>query len=191
MSDDEFQIVAFSTNETTPTANDILKIFLDQHSHTIQTQSLHAISCEFSLPNIPTPKKLMMCLLSDINRTYEGINDVSFYFLFVHLENSNVQKDLELVCSYMKNYCDRSKKIFVFGILKDELCLRKISDENVKEILGEKFVNYKYYEINLIDKAGIGDLFLNIFLSFSPKRENTTNIQKNEVGQHAHSCVFF
>ena len=116
MSGDEFQIVAFSTNETTPTANDILKIFLDQHSHIIKVQSMHTISCEFTLQNDPQPKKLMMASLSDLNRTYEGISDVSFYFVFVHMDYPHVQKNLELIGSYMKKYCDLSKRIFVFSV---------------------------------------------------------------------------
>lgn len=190
MSDSDFQIVAFSTNETYPTANDILKIFLDQHSHIITTESLHAISCEFSLPN-SAPKKIMMITLNEINRIYEGVSDVSFYFLFVHLDFSNVQNNFEMICSYMKKYCDINKKIFIFGILKDELCLRKISNEKIESIIKGYFVNYKYYEINLMNKIGIRDILLNIFLSFPDEIGNATNIKKNEVGHKAHSCVFY
>ena len=169
MSGDEFQIVAFSTNETTPTANDILKIFLDQHSHIIKVQSMHTISCEFTLQNDPQPKKLMMASLSDLNRTYEGISDVSFYFVFVHMDYPHVQKNLELIGSYMKKYCDLSQRIFVFCIVKDEFELKTISNEVVKKILEEKLGNYVFYEFNLKNKNEIGDILSNIFLSFSQK----------------------
>ena len=191
MSSEEFQIVAFSTNETSPSPNDILKIFLDQHSPIIIIQSLHVISCEFSLPNFSQPKKIRMISLPNINKAYEGISDVSFYFLFVYLENINVQKNFELVCSYMKKYCDLKKKIFIFGIIKNEFSLKNIFTENIKKICDEMLFNYIYYEISMTDRKNIGEIFLNIFLSFSPEGENEINISKNEVGRQAHSCVFF
>ena len=58
--------------------------------------------------------------------------------------------------------------------------------ENVKKILEENGMIFKYYEINLNDEKKIGDIILNILLAFSQKRENKANI-----GQQAHSCVFF
>ena len=189
MSSEEFQIVAFSTNETSPSPNDILKLFLDQHSPIIITQSLHVISCKFSLPNFSQPKKIRMISLPDINRAYEGISDVSFYFLFVYLENLNAQKNFELVCSYIKKYCDLKKKIFIFGIIKNEFSLKNIYKENIKKICDEMLFNYIYYEISMTDRKNIGEIFLNIFLSFSPEGENEINISKNEVGRQAHSCV--
>ena len=124
---DDFQIVAFTTNETSPSPNDIIKIFLNQHTHIIKTQSQHAFSCEFSFDN--NQKKIMMITIPDINRTYQGISDVTFYFFFVHLESLNVQNKFQSICSYIKKYCDLSKKIFIFGIIKDnnELIKKNIS----------------------------------------------------------------
>jgi hypothetical protein len=191
---DNFQIVAFTTNETSPSPNDIIKIFLDQHTHIIKTQSQHAISCEFSFDS--NQKKIMMITIPDINRTYQGISDVSFYFFFVHLESLNVQNKFQSICSYIKKYCDLSKKIFIFGIIKDdsELIKNNISYENFKKILDEMKFNYIYNEVSMVNKEKIGKIFLDIFLSFSQKRENMTNINssnKNEVGRQAHSCVFY
>ena len=51
---------------------------------------------------------------------------------------------------------------------------------------------YIYYELNMIIKEKIEEIFLNIFLSFSQKGENMTNIgNKNEIGRKAHSCVLY
>ena len=190
---DDFQIVAFTTNETSPSPNEIIKIFLDQSAHIITTQSLHAISCEFSFDS--NQKKIMMITLPEINRTYQGISDVSFYFFFVHLESLNVQKKFESICSYIKKYCDLSKKIFIFGIVKDsnELNKKNIGYEKFKKILDEMKFNYIYNELSMTNKEKIGEILLDIFLSFSPKGENMTNVDsnKNEVGQQAHSCVFY
>ena len=192
MSIEDFQIIAFSTNETSPSPNDILKIFLDQHTHIIKTKSLHVISCEFSFNTLK--KKIMMVSLQDINRTYEGILDVSFYFFFVYLESFDVKKNFEMICSYIQKYCDLSKKIFIFGLLRngDVANFKNIKYENFKKTLDKMGFNYIYNEISMVNKEKIGEIFLNIFLSFSQKGENTTNItNKNEVGLQAHSCVFF
>ena len=190
---DDFQIVAFTTNEASPSPNEIIKIFLDQRVHIIKTQSRHAISCEFSFDS--SQKKVMMITLPEINRTYQGISDVSFYFFFVHLESLNVQKKFESICSYIKKYCDLSKIIFIFGIVKDsnELNEKNIAYENFKKILDEMKFNYIYNELSMTNKEKIGEILLDIFLSFSPKGEKMTNVDsnKNEVGQQAHSCVFY
>ena len=190
---DDFQIVAFTTNEASPSPNEIIKLFLDRHAHIIKAQSLHVISCEFSFDS--NQKKIMMITLPEINRTYQGISDVSFYFFFVHLESLNVQKKFESICSYIKKYCDLSKKIFIFGIVKDsnELNEKNIAYENFKKILDEMKFNYIYNELSMTNKEKIGEILLDIFLSFSPKGEKMTNVDsnKNEVGQQAHSCVFY
>jgi hypothetical protein len=191
MSNEEFKIVAFCTNETSPSPNDIIKIFLDQHSSIITTQSLHVISCEFSLPNFSQPKKMRMISLPDISRIYDGISDVNFYFLFVYLDNINAQKNFELVCDYMKKHCDLKKKIFIFGVLKDEFSLKNISKENIQKICDLMLFNYIYYEISMANRENIVEIFLNIFSEFSQESENNINISKDEFGQQAHSCVFF
>ena len=53
--------------------------------------------------------------------------------------------------------------------------------------------NYIYNELSMANKEKIGEILLDIFLSFSPKGEKMTNVNSNkkEVGQQAHSCVFY
>ena len=192
MSIEKFQIVAFSPNDS-PTPNDILKIFLSQYSHTIITESTHAISCEFTLEN-STPKKIMMISIPDITRTYEGLSDVNFYFLFVHLQSSDAQKNFELLCSYISKYCDLNKKIYVFGVLNDDFFKKTVSKEIFKKVFDEKLgknVKYEYYEINMMNKKEVGDVFLKIFVKyFSQKGEILTN-NKEGNGHEAPSCVFY
>jgi hypothetical protein len=189
MTSEKFQIVAFTTNETKPTPNDILKIFLNQHTHTIKVQSAHAIQCEFSLQN--KSSEIMMISISDLNRTYDGICDVSFYFLFVYLQNLNAQKNFESTCAYMKKYCDLSKKVFIFGILNDDFFKREISEEDINIILGEYLIYYEYYEIELTDEKQIGDNILKILLSFSQKRDLVTKKEGLHKKDSTHSCVFY
>ena len=143
----QFQIVAFSPNEARPSPNDILKIFLNQFVYKITAESVHAISCEFSLP-ISKRGKIMMISIPDITRTYDGLTDVDFYFLFVHLQNENAQKDFELICSYMQKNCDLNKKIYVFGVVKDNLSNKIMNKEN-KDLC----TLYEFVENNINERA--------------------------------------
>ena len=125
--------LAFSTNETSPSQNDILKIFLDRHTNIMKAKSLHAISCEFSFDSFH--KKIMMISLPHINRIYQGISDVSFYFFFGDLESLNVEKNFELVCCYIKNNCDLNKNFLFleFGELEMELIFKKLNMKILKK----------------------------------------------------------
>ena len=95
---------------------------------------------------------MRMISLPDISRIYDGISDVNFYFLFVYLDNINAQKNFELVCDYMKKHCDLKKKIFIFGVLKEEFSLKNISKENIQKICDLMLFNYMYYEISMANR---------------------------------------
>ena len=192
MSIEVFQIVAFSPN-VSPTPNDILKKFLSQHIHTIKTESTHVIACELFLENFAS-KKIMMISVPDLTRTYQGLTDANFYFLFVHLQKAKEQNNLESICSYIKKYCDLTKKIYVFGVLNDDFFAKKITKEMVKKILVEKLgknVNYQYNEINMMNTKEMGDTILNIFFMYCSKNIDILTNKNNEVGHKAPSCVFF
>ena len=49
--DEKLQIVAFSTNDTTQTPNDIINIFLGQQEHTIIKKSRHSIAFQTNIKN--------------------------------------------------------------------------------------------------------------------------------------------
>ena len=62
----------------------------------------------------------------------------------------------------------------------------------MESIFNEIGFKYIYSELNMINKEKIGEIFLNIFLQFSQKGENMTNIgNKNEIGRKEHSCVLY
>ena len=112
MSDREqkIQIVAFSTNESNQTPNDILQILLDQYSHTIIKKSRHAIALTLVLPDSINSTKIMMCSVLNLTREYTGITDVNCYFIFIDLQNDNSKENFDLIISYLKDYCDLNKK---------------------------------------------------------------------------------
>ena len=190
MSDREqkIQIVAFSTNESNQTPNDILQILLDQYSHTIIKKSRHAIALTLVLPDSINSTKIMMCSVLNLTREYTGITDVNCYFIFIDLQNDNSKENFDLIISYLKDYCDLNKKIFILGFInKNNNTKHIINKEEIKRVMDSGNLNYEYIELNLNKTKEVSDSLLNIFV-ISSKEENGDefNVDKNE--KQAHSC---
>ena len=190
MSDKEekIQIVAFSTNESNQTPNDILQILLDQYTHTIIKKSRHAIALTLVLPDSINSTKIMMCSVLNLTREYTGITDVSCYFIFIDLQNENSKENFDLILSYLKDYCDLTKKIFVLGFINKENDAKVlVSKEDVKRVMDSGNLNYEYIELNLNRTKDVSDSLLNIFVkSLKEGTGDEFKIEKNE--KQAHSC---
>ena len=109
--DEKLQIVAFSTNDTTQTPNDIINIFLGQQEHTIIKKSRHSIAFQTNIKNSKKKTKIMVCSILNLTREYTGINDVNCYVLFINLEKQDSMEKLEEIISYARDYCELGKKI--------------------------------------------------------------------------------
>ena len=81
--DDKIQIVAFYTNDTAQTPNDIINIFLGQQNHKILKKSKFAIAFETTLKNQSKETRIMICSVLNLTKEYSGITDVNCYLLFV------------------------------------------------------------------------------------------------------------
>lgn len=62
----------------------------------------------------------MICSLFKLNKEYTGIIDVNCYLLFLDLNKDDIIAKFEFILNYKKEICDISKKIFVFGMIKDK-----------------------------------------------------------------------
>ena len=87
--DKKLQIVAFSTNDTTQTPNDIINIFLGQQNHTIIKKSRHSIAFSTNLKNSSKSTTIIICSILNLTREYTGITDVNCYILFINLEKDD------------------------------------------------------------------------------------------------------
>ena len=190
--DDKIQIVAFSTNDTSQTPNDIINIFLGQTKHEILKKSKFAIAFSTVLKNHPKPTKIMICSVLNLTKEYSGITDVNCYLLFIDLEKKDSIEKMEAIINYAKDYCQLGKKIFVLGMIsgneEDEV---QIKQENVTKILDEIQANYEYKEIKLSQMNEIAEIFAGI-LKYStrhPIGEEEENIDKD--GNQARSCIIF
>ena len=193
MSDNEekIQIVSFSTNESNQTTNDIIQILLDQYTHTLIRKSKHAISFTIVLPDSIITKKIMIVSVFNLSREYAGITDVNCYMFFIDLRTENSIDNLNVIITYSQNYCDRTKKIFVLGILSEDSESKQcIYKDDIKKIMDKGNFIYEYIELNLGKKKEVSDNLLNIFVKCSKEKNGDEGeIDKNE--KQAHSCNVF
>ena len=160
--DEKLQIVAFSTNDSSQTPNDIINIFLGQQNHKILKKSKMAIAFSTQLKGKET--RIMICSVLNLSKEYTGITDVNCYLLFIDLEKSDSIDRLKSIINYAKDNCRLSKKIFVLGMVsgnEDEVV--KFTKADVTQILDEFQAKYEYKEINLSFIKGISDITEGIF----------------------------
>ena len=148
--DEKLQIVAFSTNDTTQTPNDIINIFLGQQEHTIIKKSRHSIAFQTNIKNSKKKTKIMVCSILNLTREYTGIYDVNCYVLFINLEKQDSMEKLEEIISYARDYCELGKKIYVLGMISgNEGESRQINKSDITKVLDQVQANYEYKEFNL------------------------------------------
>ena len=189
--EEKIQIVSFSTNDKNYTPIDILQILLNQYTHTVIKKSRHAIAFMMVLPDSIKQTKIMMCSVLNLTKEYTGITDVNCYLVFIDLKNENSKETFNLIISYLKDYCDLGKKIFVLGIVnKDNDIKQIISEKDIINIMDSGNFIYEYIEINLEKTKEVADSLLNIFIKCS-KEEATEDNKIEKDGKQAHSCNVF
>ena len=190
-SEEKIQIVSFSTNDIKYTPIDILQILLAQYTHTVVKKSRHAIAFMMALPDSIKQTKIMMCSVLNLTKEYTGITDVNCYLVFIDLKNENSKENFNLIISYLKDYCDLGKKIFVLGIVnKDNDIKQIISEKDIINIMDSGNFIYEYIEIDLEKTKEVADSLLNIFIKCS-KEEAKEDNKIEKYGKQAHSCNVF
>jgi len=186
--EDKIQIVAFSTNDSNQTPNDIINLYLEQNKHSILKKSRHAIAFTTTLSN--KPSKIMVCSVLNLTREYTGITDVNCYLLFVDLEKEDSAEKLESIINYAKDYCELTKKIYVFGMVsgKEEETKNMTKGDITKNLDGAS-VSYEYKEINLSKPKEVSEKIMDV-LVYCTKHPISGEETDKESGQ-AKSCEIF
>ena len=164
-SEEKLQLVAFSTNDSRHTPNDIISIFLDQHNHNIIQKSNKVLAFSIMLPISKEIKKIMICSILNITVEYTGINEVNCYLLFIDLENENSKMKFDSIMNYFKDFCELSKKVYVLGMVSgyaEEV--KYIQKEYIIKKLDKIKIHYEYQEINLNNIKEISDSIMNILV---------------------------
>ena len=187
--DEKLQIVAFSTNDSSQTPNDIINIFLGQQNHKILKKSKMAIAFSTQLKGKET--RIMICSVLNLSKEYTGITDVNCYLLFIDLEKSDSIDRLKSIINYAKDNCRLSKKIFVLGMVsgnEDEVV--KFTKADVTQILDEFQAKYEYKEINLSKIKEISDIMEGIF-EYSSHHPIDEEEEMDKEADPARSCILF
>ena len=191
VSEEKIQIVAFSTNDTHQTPNDIINMFLENNNHLILKKSRHAIAFSTQLANSSKSTKIMICSVLNLTREYTGITDVNCYIFFIDLEKEDSKEKFELILNYAKDYCELTKKIFVFGMISgNDEENKHITKGDITKALDSTPVTYEYKEINLSKAKEVSDIIKDI-LVYSSKHSISGEETKDKEGGQAGSCEIF
>ena len=189
--EDKIQIVAFSTNDTHQTPNDIINMFLENNNHLILKKSRHAIAFSTTLANSTKSSKIMVCSVLNLTREYTGITDVNCYILFIDLEKEDSKEKFETILNYAKDYCELSKKIFVLGMVSgNEEETKHITKGDITKTLDSANVTYEYKEINLSKAKEVSDIIMEILI-YSSKHSISGDDAKDKDAGQAGSCEIF
>ena len=192
MSEEKIQIVAFSTNETYQTPNDIINTFLEQQNHIILKKTKNAIAFSTQLNNSQKKTKIMICSILDLGREYIGITDVNCYIIFIDLEKEISKEKFESIITYAKDYGDITKKMFIFGMInanKDEKNIneRYLNKDDISKLLGNSEIIYEYKELDLSKEKDIYDEIIKI-LVYSSKNSITSDLMEETGKGQSGSC---
>ena len=191
-SEDKIQIVAFSTNESRHTPNDIINIFLEQHSHSIIKKNSQTLAFSTVLSNSAESIKVMICSILNLGRQYNGISDVNCYLLFIDLENEESKVKFESIINYIRNFCDLNKKIFVLGMIggnNEEI--KYINKEQIINTLKIAQINYEYKEININKIKEVSDIIMEVLVYASENSIKDYTYQNEKEGDKGNSCAIF
>ena len=185
----KIQIVAFSTNDTSQTPNDIINIFLQNNTHNILKKSRHAIAFTINLANSQKPTKIMICSVLNLTREYTGITDVNCYILFIDLSKEDSKEKFESIINYAKDYCELTKKIYVLGMVDKEQ-KKQINKGDITKVMDEAQVTYEYKEIDLSKEKEVSDIITDILI-YSTKHPISGDIALDKEGGKDGSCEIF
>ena len=189
--ENKIQIVAFSTNDTHQTPNDVINIFLENNSHVILKKSRNAIAFSTTLPNSSKQIKIMISSVLNLTREYMGITDVNCYILFIDLEKEDSTEKFETILNYAKDYCELSKKIYVIGMISgNEEEKRSITKDDITKTLDSSQISYEYKEITLTKAKGVSDIIMDILIYSSKHSISGEDMPDKDSGKDG-SCEIF
>ena len=189
--EEKIQIVAFSTNDTHQTPNDVINMFLESNNHLILKKSRHAIAFSTTLANSSKSTKIMVCSVLNLTREYTGITDVNCYILFIDLEKEDSKEKFESILNYAKDYCELTKKVYVLGMVSgNEDETKQITKADITKTLDGFQLTYEYKEINLSKAKDVSDIIMDI-LVYSSKHSISGEETKDKDGGQAGSCDIF
>ena len=189
--EEKIQIVAFSTNDTHQTPNDVINMFLENNNHQILKKSRHAIAFSTTLANSTKTTKIMVCSVLNLTREYTGIGDVNCYILFIDLEKEDSKEKFDSILNYAKDYCELTKKVYVLGMISGtEEDNKNFDKDEIVRTLESAQLTFEYKEINLSKTKEVSDVIMDI-LVYSSKHSISGDEDNDKDGKKDGSCEIF
>ena len=114
------------------------------------------------------------------------------YIIIIDLESEVSYTNLDSIISYMKENCNIEKKIFFLGIYKNVDNINEdLKEENIKDFIDNKKLNYDYLELNIEyknDLIKIMEFITNQSISNKDGKENSFD---NNEGQSKSKCILY
>lgn len=149
-----FNMVCFTTNNNTFSPLTIMKKFLINSGNNNKPEiKNNNMNFYFQLENNKYKINKILISIYQILNFEEGNFDLcSFadsYLIIIDLEKDGIYEQLDIIISFMNNYCDLEKNVFVLGVYNNAKNIKKeLAEENIIEYLDEKKLTYEYVESN-------------------------------------------
>jgi hypothetical protein len=161
----KIQIVAFTTTPNNDIPYQLIKSFLSKYPHQILKEGNSLLTFNVTLSETNARLKVLFYLIINLNKEYAGINDSLCNIIFIDSENEESKQKYQDLLTYIKEYCEESKKTFIVSFRKTK------SEENVlikKKQISSSIDNlkriYEYNEIVLEETDKIAECLSNIMI---------------------------
>ncbi len=131
----------------------------------------------------------------NIDKSSSKCNLADSYLFLINLEKEEIFEQMELIFSYIKNNGNTDKIIYIIGLyINSNNIKEEYNEENIKEFIDQKKLNYEYYELNFDSTNELVKIIDNISndtiknkKDFYQKENNNTNSKENN--QSGSNCI--
>ena len=188
----KFKTLSFSTPIPNLSPCSVLNIFLSNNlCSNIKNINNHSIEYDYQLDsNVIVHTQFSEAYT--LNRKYDMSIYADSYIIIIDLESEVSYTNLDSIISYMKENCNIEKKIFFLGIYKNVDNINEdLKEENIKDFIDNKKLNYDYLELNIEyknDLIKIMEFITNQSISNKDGKENSFD---NNEGQSKSKCILY
>lgn len=149
-----FNMVCFTTNNNTFCPLTVMRKFLINSGNNNKPEiKNNNLNFDFQLENKKYKiSKILISIYQILNFEGGNFDLCSFadsYLIIIDLEKDRTYEQLDIIISFMNNYCDLEKMVFVMGVYNNAKNIKKeLAEENIIEYLDEKKITYEYVESN-------------------------------------------
>ena len=180
----KLQLISFTSNINALKPNDVFNKFLQVHSPEILKHSDKRLS--FLWKHNKEEIKVMIYTITELNRDYNGINDVVCYFVFIHSIEADMNNVNEII-TYIHINCDHSRKIF-FVCEKNEK-----NDQHAEQKLKEKLKpygwNFQIKIVNINEDKVIAEFITHTFDQCKLQLEKESEEKEKKDEGQSKSCM--